>query len=52
MKLNTPTSPHIHADISIRKLMSRVLIALVPAIIAYTWFFGPGKDQKAPRRGT
>jgi len=42
MKLNTPTSPHIHADISIRKMMSRVLIALVPAVITYTWFFGWG----------
>ena len=42
MKLNTPTSPHIHADISIRKMMSRVLIALVPATICYTWFFGWG----------
>lgn len=42
MKLNTPTSPHIHADISIRKMMSRVLMALVPAIICYTWFFGWG----------
>jgi len=42
MKLNTPTSPHIHADISIRKMMSRVLMALVPAIITYTWFFGWG----------
>ena len=42
MKLNTPTSPHIHADISIRKMMSRVLMALVPAMICYTWFFGWG----------
>ena len=42
MKLNTPTSPHIHADITVGKMMTRVLIALVPAIIAYTWFFGWG----------
>lgn len=42
MKLKTPTSPHIHADISVGKLMTRVLIALVPAIIAYVWYFGWG----------
>jgi len=42
MKLNTPTSPHIHADITVGKMMLRVLIALVPAIIAYTWYFGWG----------
>lgn len=42
MKLKTPTSPHIHADISVTDLMRRVLIALVPAIITYTYFFGWG----------
>ncbi len=42
MKLSTPTSPHIHADISVGKTMTRVLIALIPGIIAYSWFFGWG----------
>jgi electron transport complex protein RnfD len=42
MPLSTPTSPHIHADISVSVLMTRVLLALAPAIIAYTYFFGEG----------
>ena len=42
MKLSTPTSPHIHADISVGKTMARVLVALIPGIIAYSWFFGWG----------
>jgi len=42
MSLNTPTSPHIHDDISVTKMMVRVLLALVPAIIAYSWYFGWG----------
>lgn len=42
MKLNTPTSPHIHADITVGKMMVRVLLALTPGIIAYSWFFGWG----------
>lgn len=42
MKLDTSSSPHIHADITIRTLMFRVLTALLPASIAYTYFFGWG----------
>lgn len=42
MILKTPASPHIHADISVTQVMSRVVIALIPAIIAYIWFFGWG----------
>ena len=42
MKLQTPTSPHVHADISVAKIMLRVLLALIPAIIAYVWYFGWG----------
>ncbi len=42
MKLNTPTSPHIHADITVRAMMTRVLIGLIPATIAYFWYFGWG----------
>ena len=42
MQLKTPTSPHIHADITVSKIMMRVLLALVPAIIAYIWYFGWG----------
>jgi len=42
MSLATPSSPHIHSGASITALMLRVLLALVPAIVAYTWFFGWG----------
>lgn len=42
MKLKTPTSPHIHADITVAALMRRVLVALVPAIVTSIYFFGWG----------
>jgi electron transport complex protein RnfD len=42
MRLDTPSSPHIHSGTRISSLMIRVCLALVPAIIAYTWFFGWG----------
>jgi len=42
MKLNTQTSPHIHAHISVGVIMMRVLVGLIPAIVAYTWYFGWG----------
>jgi electron transport complex protein RnfD len=42
MILKTPTSPHIHADITVTSVMSRVLIALLPAIAGYVYFFGWG----------
>lgn len=42
MPLKTPTSPHIHAEVTVAVLMTRVLLALVPAIIADSYFFGEG----------
>lgn len=42
MKLNTPSSPYIHSGKLVIGLMARVIVALIPAIIAYTWFFGWG----------
>jgi len=42
MRLDTPSSPHIHSGIHINSLMIRVMVALFPAIAAYTWFFGWG----------
>jgi electron transport complex protein RnfD len=42
MTLATPSSPHIHSGAQVTGLMLRVVLALVPAIIAYTWFFGWG----------
>ena len=42
MRLDTPSSPHIHSGAHISGMMLRVVMALVPAVIAYTWFFGWG----------
>jgi len=42
MTLYTPPSPHIHSGQHIPGMMLRVMAALVPAIICYTWFFGWG----------
>jgi len=42
MKLLTPTSPHIHSGANISSIMMRVLLALLPAVFAYTYFFGWG----------
>ena len=42
MRLDTPSSPHIHSGAQVSGMMLRVVLALVPAIIAYTWFFGWG----------
>lgn len=36
-----PYSPHIFQPVSVRGVMLRVLIALLPGIVAYVWFFGP-----------
>jgi len=39
-----PTSgaPHMPPQITVAKVMLQVLLALIPGILAYTWFFGPG----------
>ncbi len=42
MMLQTPPAPHMHSGIQISSLMLRVIAALIPAIISYTWFFGWG----------
>jgi len=34
------SSPHIHAPSAVNKVMLQVSLALVPALIAYTWLFG------------
>src|SRR5262245_5500536 len=35
------TSPHITAAPSVTQIMLKVLIALLPGIAAYAWYFGP-----------
>ncbi|HMM55708.1 MAG TPA: RnfABCDGE type electron transport complex subunit D [Candidatus Desulfobacillus sp.] len=33
-------SPHLHKPVSVRLVMGKVLLALVPGIAIYVWFFG------------
>jgi len=42
MDLHTTTSPHNTGPNSVTLLMLRVIIALIPGIAAYIWFFGWG----------
>ncbi|MCX8087361.1 MAG: RnfABCDGE type electron transport complex subunit D [Rhodocyclaceae bacterium] len=35
-----PSSPHIYQPASVRAVMLKVLVALLPGIAAYVWFFG------------
>jgi len=38
----TGGSPHIPPQTTVAKVMLQVLLALVPGVLATTWFFGPG----------
>ncbi|HHH35610.1 MAG TPA: electron transport complex subunit RsxD [Gammaproteobacteria bacterium] len=42
MTAPAPTSPHIHAPVSVTRVMFLVLLALIPGLVAYIWFFGWG----------
>ncbi len=42
MTLRTATSPHVRVPVSVSSLMVQVLLALIPGIAAYVWFFGWG----------
>ncbi|MDH3326246.1 MAG: electron transport complex subunit RsxD [Gammaproteobacteria bacterium] len=42
MSLYAPSSPHIHNDNSITKIMLKVLYALIPGILVYIYIFGFG----------
>jgi len=42
MQFKTSSSPFLKPPNSIRKVMLHVLVALVPALIAYVWYFGFG----------
>ena len=35
------TSPYLLKDVSVQRVMLKVLLALLPGIAAYVWFFGP-----------
>ena len=38
----TSGAPHMSPQTTVAKVMLLVLLALVPGILAYSWFFGPG----------
>lgn len=42
MQLNTSHAPHIHGRTSVTAIMLNVVLAMVPAMIVYIWFFGWG----------
>jgi Na+-translocating ferredoxin:NAD+ oxidoreductase subunit D len=42
MEFQTADSPHWRPAIDVPAMMRQVLYALVPAAVAYTWFFGAG----------
>ena len=35
-------APHMPPQTTVAKVMLQVLLALIPGVMAYTWFFGPG----------
>ncbi len=35
------SSPHLHDDVSVRRIMFTVIAALLPACLAGAWYFGP-----------
>lgn len=41
-KTDILSSPHKHNGSSVRSIMVRVCLALLPGLICYCWFFGPG----------
>ncbi len=38
----TNHAPHVHSGLSVAAMMRQVIYALVPALLAYVWFFGFG----------
>jgi len=40
MALQLSTSPHVHIGSSVSGVMLQVLVALLPGIVVYVWFFG------------
>lgn len=42
MSALNPSSPHVHGPSAVNKVMLEVSLALIPALVAYTWLFGWG----------
>jgi electron transport complex protein RnfD len=41
-RFDTATAPHFPPPVTVRQVMVQVIVALVPAIAAHVWYFGPG----------
>ena len=39
-QLTISGSPHVHGDLSVKKIMSMVIIALLPALLVAVYYFG------------
>ncbi|MGB0723589.1 MAG: electron transport complex subunit RsxD [Gammaproteobacteria bacterium] len=42
MRFETTTAPHVGGRQSVSGVMRHVLVAMIPGLVALTWFFGPG----------
>lgn len=42
MRFQSTAPPHLRPSTSVTRVMAEVLLALVPATIAWVWYFGPG----------
>jgi electron transport complex protein RnfD len=42
MRFEPATPPHLRPATSVTRVMADVLLALIPATVAYIWYFGPG----------
>ncbi len=42
MRFEATAPPHVRPRTSVTRLMGEVLLALVPAVVAWVWYFGPG----------
>ena len=42
MRFEPATPPHLRPATSVTRVMADVLLALIPAAVAYIWYFGPG----------
>jgi Na+-translocating ferredoxin:NAD+ oxidoreductase subunit D len=42
MRFEATAPPHVRPATSVTRVMGEVLLALVPATVAWVWFFGPG----------
>jgi len=41
-RFDTGGAPHFPPPVTVRRVMAQVIMALVPAVAAHVWYFGPG----------